>query len=285
MLGHVAEMIERWMAGWISRRELPSNLRAAIEYAALAPGKRLRPALVIRCCEAAGGEASDALPAAAAMELIHNFSLVHDDLPAMDDDALRRGRPTLHIEAGEAMAILAGDAMLSLAFEMLCDTPDDELAARLCRELAQSTTDMIAGQVYDTLGGFDPGLTDEQRLHLIHHNKTGALLCAACRMGALAGEADRETLETLTTYGEHLGLMFQIVDDVLDVTQSTEHLGKQSNKDAGMGKLTFPALLGLDASKQQIEHLRTQAHALLDPLGPNARPLGELADFLAVRTR
>ena len=226
MLEEFATMVEQWMADWIDHRTLPANLRDAIEYAALAPGKRLRPALTILSCQAAGGDRADALPAAAAIELIHNFSLVHDDLPAMDDDDLRRGRPTLHIHTDEAMAILAGDALQSLAFEMLLQGDDAGLAAALCRELATSTTDMIAGQVYDTLGGFEPDLSDEQRLHMIHRHKTGALLRASCRLGAMAARADGSTFDALTHYGEQIGLMFQIVDDVLDVTQSTEHLGK-----------------------------------------------------------
>ncbi len=269
--------------------QLPDNLREAIKYSVLGPGKRSRPALAMLCCEALGGSRNVALGPACAMELIHCFSLVHDDLPAMDDDDLRRGRPTLHIHAGEAMAILAGDAMISLAFEWLAGSPlDAEQRIALVSELAASTTNMIAGQVYDTLGDFPSRLTDRQRLEVIHRNKTAALITASCRMGAICAAAPALQLDAITRYGQSIGLMFQIIDDLLDVTQSAEHVGKAVGKDDAAGKLTFPGLIGVEASKAEVERLRAEAHASLKAIGSNsenARMLHDLADAMAVRTK
>jgi geranylgeranyl pyrophosphate synthase len=238
-------------------------------------------------CEALGGERHKALAPAGAMELVHCFSLVHDDLPAMDDDDVRRGRPTLHIHAGEAMAILGGDAMISMAFEWLttADVPG-ATRADLVRELASATTAMISGQVYDTLGGFPPRLTDRQRLDLIHHNKTAALIIASCRMGALCANASSSQLDAFARFGQAIGMMFQVVDDLLDVTSSAEHMGKAVGKDEAAGKLTFAGLLGVEASRQEIERLRLAAHGALDNLdGSDSRLLLQLADAMAVRTR
>jgi geranylgeranyl diphosphate synthase type II len=286
ILGGVVGDIDAFLARTLRTRRLPGILEEAVCYSTLAPGKRLRPALVLLCCESIGGSRTDALGPAAAIELIHNFSLVHDDLPAMDDDDLRRGRPTLHVQAGEAMAILAGDAMTTIAFELIAEASfDAERRIRLVSELASATTAMINGQVYDTLGGVPHELPDEQRLQVIHSNKTGALLRAACRMGAICGQADDASLEHLTEYGEAIGLMFQIVDDLLDVTQSCEHIGKATGKDQEAGKLTFPGLLGADRSKEIIGELEQTALAALKPLGDAAEPLRELCRDMAVRTK
>jgi geranylgeranyl diphosphate synthase type II len=287
VLHDLATEVELALAHRLESAELPENLREAVRYGVLGPGKRLRPALALLSCEAVGGPRAAAIPAAVALELIHCFSLVHDDLPAMDDDDLRRGRPTLHVHAGEAMAILAGDVMVSLAFQCLATAPglDDGVRAALTAELAGGTTGMIAGQVYDTLGGFPDGCTDRERLDRIHHNKTGALLRAACRMGAIAGGASPRTLERLTRYGEAIGIMFQIVDDLLDVTQSAEHIGKATGKDQSAGKLTFPGLLGIEASRAEVRRLKDQAHDALEHLGDAAAPLRSLCDYMAVRTR
>ncbi|MCW5765182.1 MAG: polyprenyl synthetase family protein, partial [Phycisphaeraceae bacterium] len=206
-------------------------------------------------------------------------------------DDLRRGRPTLHKATNEAMAILAGDAMLTFAFQVIVErTAEPALAARLMHELAIGTTGMIAGQVYDTLGGFEPGLDRQQQLRTVHRNKTGALLRAACRLGAMsvlgAGASDAEPrLDALTRYGEAIGLMFQVVDDILDVTQSAEHTGKRTGKDAQAGKLTYPGVLGLDASRRIVSDLHAQADAALQPLGASAQPLRALAAYMAVRTK
>ncbi len=264
----------------------PQPLREALRYALLGSGKRLRPVLTLLCCEAAGGERDDARSAAAALELIHTFSLVHDDLPAMDDDQLRRGQPTLHVQAGEAMAILAGDAMMCLAFQWITEgTAAAKTTSRLAETLAEATTKMIVGQVYDTVGGFSAQLSRADRLHLIHQHKTAALLRAACRMGGICGGADDTQLQALTGYGEAIGMMFQVVDDLLDVTQTTEHVGKATGKDRQAGKLTSPDVLGPEACRAEVDRLRRDAHAALLGFGESAQPLIELCDYMAVRTK
>ncbi len=185
------------------------------------------------------------------------------------------------------MAILAGDAMLPMAFDLLAGAAQlrPEHRLRLVQELTSDTALMIGGQVYDTLGGFPPELSDEGRLRLIHHMKTAALLRCACRMGGICGGATADHLDALTAYGEAIGLMFQIVDDLLDVTQSTEHIGKATGKDESAGKLTFPGLLGLEPSRQEVGRLCRQAHDALQPLGKPAQRLRDVCDYLAVRTR
>ena len=275
--------VESALAGAIGGHPLAPRLREAMEYAALGGGKRVRPILVLRACEAVGGERADAMPAAVALEMVHCFSLVHDDLPALDNDDLRRGRPTTHRAHGEALAILAGDALLSVAMEIALSSPSRP--AEVARELASATTGMITGQVYDTLGGFAGNPDAAQRLRLIHDHKTGALLRAACRMGALAGKARDAEFDALTAYGEAMGLMFQVVDDILDETQSTEHLGKTAGKDVDAGKLTYPAVFGIDESRRHVEALRRRALESIAPLGAAAAPLATLAEALATRTR
>ncbi len=284
-------LIDEHLARFLASRELPENLRDAVAYSLLSGGKRLRPILALLSAEAVGGGRDAAVPGAMAVELVHAFSLVHDDLPAMDDDDLRRGRPTLHIARGEAMAILAGDLMLSLAFEALPDGVDDPaLVGVLAGELAAGVRGMIAGQVYDTLGGFAPGLTEREKLETIHLNKTGALIRAACRMGAIsalggASDASQRPISLVTTYADAIGLMFQIVDDLLDVEQSAEHLGKGAGKDIDAGKRTYPGILGVSESRAEVDRLRRVALDAVAALGPNARPLADLCGFLAVRTR
>jgi len=285
-LRELAERVNAFMEAYARDRTLPRSLREAIMYSLMAGGKRLRPVLVVRACEAVEGAEAQAMPAAAAVEMIHTFSLIHDDLPAMDDDAMRRGRPTLHVQTNEAMAILAGDALCSLAFEVLVTRIDDPArAAALVRELTVGCNDMIAGQVYDTLPEDDDAPTDLQRLEQTHRNKTGALLRASCRMGAICGGADPRQLEAVSAYGEAIGLMFQVVDDLLDVTQSSEQLGKTAGKDAAQGKLTYPSLLGIEETKKVVERLRGQALGALQPLGPAADPLRQLCQYMAVRTK
>lgn len=281
-----AKQVEQYLAEYLECRPLPGNLAEAIRYSLLGAGKRLRPILVIRACEAVDGDPEKALPAAAAIEMIHCFSLVHDDLPAMDDDDLRRGRPTLHKHTNEAMAILAGDAMMGLAFELVASrVTKPALCCQILRELSIGTNDMISGQVYDTLPDFDRAVEPIDRLEMIHRHKTAALLRAACRMGAACGDASAEQLNTLTRYAEAIGLMFQVVDDLLDVTQSTEQLGKTAGKDAEQDKLTYPALLGLEETKEEVERLHAEALAALEPLGMKAKPLKDLADYMAVREK
>jgi geranylgeranyl diphosphate synthase type II len=265
----------------------------SVQYSLLAGGKRLRPALVLECCEACLGNKSSrrqaearssALAAAAAMEFIHTFSLVHDDLPAMDDDDLRRGRPTNHKVFGEAMAVLAGDAMVTMAFEILATDADPAVAVKLIRELAHATgpQGMIGGQVLD-IDGEQQSLTLEELQH-VHRMKTGALLTASCRLGAMAAEVNNEShVEAVTEFGRHLGLAFQIVDDVLDVTSTPEQMGKATNKDAASGKNTYPGLIGLEASKQEAYRQLSLALEALRPLGPDGNGLADLARFVVER--
>lgn len=265
---------------------LAPKLRDAIGYALLSGGKRLRPLLAWHSCEACGADGERSLAAGVAVEMVHAFSLVHDDLPAMDDDSTRRGKPTLHVHAGEAMAILAGDALLAAAIQVLTRRiRDATLALRLIDELVLSTTAMISGQVLDTLGGLPDGLDALERAELIHRDKTGALIRASCRMGALCAGADEGPITLLDDYAERIGLMFQIVDDLLDVEQSAEHTGKRTGKDAQADKLTFPAIVGVERARKMVEDLRNQAIEGLSDLGPSAEPLRVVAAFLARRTR
>lgn len=277
------DAVEGALAGFLAEQQLPENLRAACLHAVLAGGKRLRPILVLECARAAGGSVDGAMPAAIAIEFVHAFSLVHDDLPALDNDTMRRGKPTCHVAFGEAMAILAGDCLLALASVAAARAAHN--AAVIQRELMSGTVRMIAGQVYDTLQGFPNGLSDGQKLELVHHNKTGALLEASCRMGALAAGADDATIARLTTYGRATGLMFQIVDDLIDATQTAEHAGKATGKDADAGKLTYPTVHGLEGSRREIARLRAEASEALRPLGSHAERLALLLDFLATRTK
>ena len=286
--------VEHAIDQFIGELHLPVNLIDAIEYALMGGGKRLRPVLAWWSACAVGGPGEASLPAGVAVELIHTFSLVHDDLPAMDNDDMRRGRPTLHKHAGEAMAILAGDAMLSLAYTHLAGQSrliGGELASALVVELAAGTNGMIAGQVYDTLGGFEPSLSPRDRLDQIDLNKTGALIAAACRMGAMLGLARKrpgvaqEPPAAITTYAREIGLMFQAVDDLIDVTQESEHAGKRTRKDGEAGKITFPSVLGVEGTRSEIQRLCESAKAAIGPLKQAAEPLAALADLLAIRSR
>jgi geranylgeranyl diphosphate synthase type II len=273
--------IETALGAAIDARRLGPLLDDAVRYALLGGGKRLRPVLTLRACEAVGGDRSDAMPAAVALECIHAFSLVHDDLPAMDDDDLRRGRPTTHKVYGEAVAILVGDLLQGLAAEVALESP--VATVEISRTVLEGSRLMIEGQIHDTVGGFAESMTDEfDRLRHIHRLKTAALIRAACRAGALAGGGDALALDR---YGEAIGLMFQIVDDILDETQSTEHLGKTGGKDKAAGKRTYPALLGLEGSRAEVARLEAVAIDALAALGPAAEPLRDLARRLATRTR
>jgi len=260
-------------------------------------GKAMRPVLALVSGQAGGGAGGSSLPGGASVELVHAFSLVHDDLPAMDDDDLRRGRPTLHKHVGVGMAILAGDAMLALAFGVLGEVGDAGLRGRLHAELVAGTVGMINGQVYDTIGCFECAgggegngnpASDEQKLRLIHENKTGALIRASCRMGAILGlgsdAAGEEALASITRFGEIVGLQFQALDDLLDVTASVDQMGKQTSKDAGAGKLTYPGVFGVERTRQIAGELHAEAVETLGPLGPAASGLRLIADYLAGRS-
>jgi farnesyl diphosphate synthase len=285
-LSESALLVEHWLSTSVEWSQLPTHLADAAQYGVLGGGKRLRPALVIQSCRAVGGHHNASLPAAAALELVHCFSLVHDDLPALDNDALRRGQPTLHIHAGEPMAILAGDLMLAMAFGLVADSNNTaEVRSQLVSELASGTSDMVTGQVYDTLGGLPEELTPLEQVKLVHRNKTGALIRSACRMGGLCGDASREELMALTVYGEAMGLMFQVVDDLLDVTQSAGHVGKATGKDAACGKRTYPGVLGEAACRDEIERLLGEALDAIGILGASGHPLACIAELMAIRTR
>jgi geranylgeranyl diphosphate synthase, type II len=268
----------------------PTRLIEAIEYSLFAGGKRLRPALVLETFAAVSAPqphiptpSRSALAAAGAIELIHTFSLVHDDLPAMDDDDLRRGRATNHKVFGEAMAILAGDAMMTLAFELIAGDADPAVAARLVAELSRAAgvRGMIGGQVQDMAAEKTPLSLDE--LKNVHGMKTGALIVAACRTGAIAAGATDEQLAAVTAYASHLGLGFQIVDDILDQTGTPQQLGKATQKDASRGKNTYPALLGLqgarDAARLHIDNAITSVQGF----GQHADGLRAFARFVVGR--
>lgn len=268
----------------------PADLLEALSYSLLAPGKRLRPALVVLAAEACGG--GDPWPAACAVEMIHAYSLIHDDLPAMDDDDLRRGQPTCHKKFGEALAILAGDALQALAFQLLAEGYPAATAAAGCRELARAAgaAGMVGGQAADLAWERSPVAAGErtiEQLEFLHARKTGALIRASLRLGVLAAHADQPPspalLERFDDYGRCLGLAFQITDDLLDVEGHTEHAGKRVGKDAPRGKLTYPSLLGVDESRRRAERLGREARAALAPLGPAAEPLLGLVGFVLER--
>jgi geranylgeranyl diphosphate synthase type II len=272
----------------------PESLREAMTYSLLAPGKRLRPLLVLMAVEACAGVEADAWPAACAVEMIHAYSLIHDDLPAMDDDDLRRGQPTCHKKFGEALAILAGDALQALAFGVLAEGYPPVIAARCCAELARAAgaAGMVGGQV-DDLAWERANRAERtvERLEDLHLRKTGALFRAALRMGVLAAAAHRqetaspEVLGCFDGYGRCLGLLFQITDDLLDVEGHAEQAGKRVGKDAARGKLTYPGLLGLAESRRRAQRLGDEARAHLRPLGPDADRLLALVDFVRQRDR
>jgi len=267
----------------------PARLREAIEYSLLAPGKRLRPQLVLFAVEACGGEIREALPAAAAVEMIHAYSLVHDDLPAMDDDDLRRGRATCHKRFDEATAILVGDALLARAFEVLATEirPGDR-AARCCAVLAEAAgaAQLVGGQADDLdTENLCKEVRDRSinRLESIHRRKTGALFLASLRLGTIVADATAEQAGALDKYGQCLGLAFQIVDDLLDVSGTEGEVGKRLGKDAEHDKMTYPAVLGEEASRRRAEALIDQACESVACFGEKGEALRELALFVQRR--
>jgi geranylgeranyl diphosphate synthase, type II len=266
----------------------PPTIHEAMRYSVFAGGKRLRPVLVIAGAEAAGGRMADVLPAAAAFELIHTYSLIHDDLPAMDDDDYRRGRLTSHKVYGEAIAVLAGDALLTHAFGLLASSvgpgaPRPDTLARVVAEVAEAagTAGMIGGQVVDVQS--EGAKVSPETLEYIHTHKTGALIRAAVRCGALLAGASDPVLRALTRYAEGLGLAFQIVDDILDVEGSLATLGKTPGSDRRKKKITYPDYHGLDTSWSRARALVAEARAALDDVGPAAAPLAALAEFVVNR--
>ena len=263
--------------------DCPPQLAEAIRHSLLAPGKRLRPLLVLMSCEACGCASAAALPAACSVEMIHTYSLIHDDLPAMDNDELRRGLPTCHVKFGEATAILAGDALLAQAFEVLAEGTRPEIAARCVAELARAAgaSRLVGGQEDDLKHEFNGGGIEP--LERIHRRKTGAMICVSLRLGGLIGGADEGQLAALDAYGEKIGLAFQIVDDLLDLSGDASTMGKKTLKDADHGKLTFPAVLGVDASRQRAQRLVKEACAALVPFGSRSAGLEDLARYILER--
>jgi geranylgeranyl diphosphate synthase type II len=282
----VDRALERWVPPVST---LPESIHKAMRYSLFAGGKRIRPILCMAAAEAVSDSPIGIESCASTLELIHTYSLIHDDLPALDNDDLRRGVPTCHKVFGDAIAILAGDALLTLAFQVLAQMDcapgsgtDRKVALIAELSTAAGTVDgMIGGQVCDLEGeGRHP---DAALLEAIHRAKTGALLRASLRMGGIYAGADPEQLGALSCYGEHVGLAFQIVDDVLDVEQSSETLGKTAGKDAQQQKITFPAVYGLERSREMAEEERLAAHLALQTLDERAERLRELADFIVYR--
>ncbi len=285
-LARVDKALDHYLPG---EGVLPPALHKAMRYSVFAGGKRLRPILMIAACEAAGGDSDQVLPAACAMEMIHTYSLIHDDLPAMDDDDFRRGRPTNHKVFGEAVAILAGDALLTEAF-ILLSNPEvmpgvaAETRRRLIHTIARcaGSQGMVGGQVVD--------MESEGKevtfpiLEYIHTRKTGALMLASIQAGALVGGVDEPGFQALTRYGEAAGLAFQIADDILDVVGDQAVLGKDVGSDQARGKATYPALLGLEAARARAAELRDLAVEALRPLGGAAEPLRQIAHYIVNRT-
>jgi geranylgeranyl diphosphate synthase type II len=270
-------------------REVPARLHAAMRHGALSPGKRLRPMLTLCACEAVGGDWQTALPGAAAVELVHAFSLVHDDLPAMDDDDFRRGRPTTHKKYGEGIAILAGDALLALAFQELCllagagVTPKRVVEAVEWLAYAAGSRELVGGQVLD-LEAEHRAVTEEE-IFEIHSRKTGALMTAALQIGGLAGGASEARLKALGQAGRLMGVAFQIQDDLLNRKSSLARLGKRAGTDSKRGKATYPKATGEAAARARADELMALALGSLKPLGPRAEHLRQLIVGVADRDR
>ena len=288
----------------------PANLGEAMTYALLAPGKRLRPALVLMAAECCGGSMEHAIPAAVAVEMIHAYSLIHDDLPAMDDDDLRRGRPTVHVKFDEATAILAGDGLLTQSFHHLSkeiQSPEKAIAAIRALSRAAGPAQLVGGQADDLSAEkrLDPTrqvvepvagchdetldwteiLNDPRLAHLesIHRRKTGALFSVSLDLGAIMVDASKPQRDTLGNYASSIGLAFQVVDDLLDYTAEASTLGKRTGKDADRGKLTYPGLLGLGGARQKAQELIASARCEADKFGSSGRRLRLLADFVLER--
>jgi len=285
------ELIDKALETYIPKESAyPYVIHQAMRYSVFAGGKRLRPILTLAAAEAVGGDPASVLFAGCAVELIHTYSLIHDDLPAMDNDDFRRNKPTSHKVFGENMAILAGDALLTLAFEVL-SRPENlktfkaDILLSVIREisLAAGTLGMIGGQVMDILSEGRKEI-NANTLEYIHTHKTGKLLLASLRAGALLAGATEEQLKAITDYGTYIGLCFQIVDDILDVEGTTEEIGKDAGSDAAREKATYPALYGLDRSKGLARELAKKAIQALSGFGESAQPLREIGEFIVSRT-
>lgn len=269
--------------------ELPYSLHKAMRYSVFAGGKRVRPILMLAACQAVGGDTARAIPAACAMEMIHTYSLIHDDLPAMDNDDFRRGNPTNHKVFGEAIAILAGDGLLTEAFKLISDprfAHDTPAEARLAviREIAvcAGSYGMVGGQVVDMESEGKEDI-DLPTVQYIHTHKTGALIKAAVVAGAILGGAGERQLAAITRYGEAAGLAFQIADDILDIEGTTEEIGKDAGSDEARGKATYPAVMGLAAAKLEAQAMMDEAMRALEIFGAEADPLREIAQYIVQR--
>ncbi len=269
--------------------ELPHSLHKAMRYSVFAGGKRVRPILMLAACQAVGGDENNALPAACAMEMIHTYSLIHDDLPAMDNDDFRRGNPTNHKVFGEATAILAGDALLTEAFKLLsaprcATTIKAETRLAVIREISSCSGSygMVGGQVVDMECEGKEGI-DLPTVQYIHTHKTGALIKASVVAGALLGEAYSDQLKAITRYGEAAGLAFQIADDILDIEGTTEQIGKDAGSDQARGKATYPAVMGLAAAKVEAAAMMDEAMRALECFGTEADPLRQIAQYIVKR--
>jgi geranylgeranyl diphosphate synthase type II len=281
-----SQQVDRALDGFLPRATAkPTTIHRAMRYSLFAGGKRMRPVLCLAAAEACGGDAVAALPAACAVECVHTYSLIHDDLPCMDDDDMRRGRPTSHKVFGEGVAVLAGDALLTQAFEILAQAapaPRYSIAVMI-RELADAagSLKLIAGQVADLEG--EGKKATRAQLRFIHERKTAAMIETSLRLGAMSADATAAKLGALTDFGRNLGLAFQVIDDILDVTQTSEKLGKSAGKDIAAEKTTYPSVIGLDASKREAKKLTDAAMAALKPFGKRGETLRAIADFLLAR--
>ncbi len=281
-------LVDSFLRSYFDDSVIPASLGETMAYSVFAGGKRVRPLLAIASYEACGGKTGDIIPYASALELIHTYSLIHDDLPAMDDDDLRRGKPTSHKVFGEGMAILAGDALSTEAFYLLSNTyPPSNVRVRdvlrVIREvaLAAGAHGMVGGQVQDILS--EGREMDEEDLAFIHAHKTGALITVSVRMGAILGKAGKRKIKALTVFGENIGLAFQIIDDLLDVRGDSSNLGKPTGSDKKNRKLTYPGLYGIDSSMKKAEDLLQTAISALAPFSAGADPLRELARYILSR--
>ena len=270
-----------------SAKTRPATVHDAMRYSVFAGGKRLRPILCLAAAEACDGDYEAALPPAGAVECIHTYSLIHDDLPCMDDDDLRRGQPTSHVKYGEGIAVLAGDALLTIAFEILAKVKPTKRydIGSFVTELATcaGSKHLIGGQVLDLEGEGSDVLLNPAQLKYIHQSKTAALLTSSIRLGAMTANATPARIEALTIYGQSLGLAFQVIDDILDVTQTSEKLGKSAGKDEATNKSTYPALFGLEKSRKEAARLTKKAHEALKPFGKKGDRLHEIVDYLLDR--
>lgn len=263
----------------------PATIHQAMRYSLFAGGKRMRPILCLAAAEACGGKIESALPAACAVECIHTYSLVHDDLPSMDNDDFRRGRPTSHKVFGEGIAVLTGDALLTVAFEILAQAKETKRHSLrdYFRELsvAAGSRKLIAGQVADLEA--EGKKSTRAQLRFIHECKTAAMITVSLRLGGMAANATPAQLDGLTRFGDNLGLAFQVIDDILDITQTSEKLGKSAGKDLAAQKTTYPALIGLEAARKEAQKLTAEAHGALKIFGAKAATLHALADYLLDR--